>query len=37
MQPRPAGERYSEVPGYYFERRRATIPATIGTRALRGR
>ena len=30
----PAGERYGEVPGYYFERRRATIPATIGTRAL---
>ena len=23
----PAGERYGEVPGYYFERRRATIPA----------
>ena len=24
---RPAGERYGEVKGYYFERRRATIPA----------
>ena len=31
-QPAPAGERYNEVKGYYFERRRATIPATIGTR-----
>ena len=30
----PAGERYSEVKGYYFERRRATIPATIDTRAI---
>ena len=35
MEPAPAGERYNEVNGYYFERRRATIPATIGTRALR--
>ena len=25
MQTAPAGERYGEVPGYYFERRRATI------------
>ena len=33
-QPAPAGERYNEVKGYYFERRRATIPATIGTRAI---
>ena len=24
----PAGERYGEVPGYYFERRRATFPGT---------
>ena len=31
----PAGERYGEVKGYYFERRRATFPATIGTRAAR--
>src|SRR4051812_4820534 len=23
----PAGERYGEIPGYYFERRRATVPA----------
>ena len=30
----PAGERYGEVPGYYFERRRATIPAVLGTRTL---
>ena len=29
-----SGERYGEVPGYYFERRRATVPSTIGTRAL---
>src|SRR4051812_48613432 len=28
----PAGERYGEVPGYYFERRRAKFPGTIGTR-----
>src|SRR4051812_17874508 len=28
----PAGERYGEIPGYYFERRRATFPGTIGTR-----
>ena len=28
----PAGERYGEVPGYYFERRRATFPGRIGTR-----
>ena len=33
MTPAPAGERYNEVKGYYFERRRATIPASIGTRA----
>ena len=34
----PAGERYGEVPGYYFERRRATIPGRrIGTRSARGR
>ena len=26
MTPAPAGERYGEVKGYYFERRRATIP-----------
>src|SRR4051794_1245033 len=25
----PAGERYGEVPGYYFERRRATVPAVF--------
>jgi hypothetical protein len=30
----PAGERYGEVPGYYFERRQATFPGTIGTRAV---
>ena len=30
----PAGERYGEVPGYYFERRRATIPGVIGTRTV---
>jgi hypothetical protein len=30
----PAGERYGEVPGYYFERRRATIPAQLGNRVL---
>ena len=35
MAPAPAGERYGEALGQYFERRRATIPATIGTRALR--
>ena len=35
MEAAPSGERYNEVKGYYFERRRATIPATIGTRALR--
>ena len=34
MQTAEAGERYGEVPGYYFERRRATVPSTIGTRAL---
>jgi hypothetical protein len=34
MTPSPAGERYGEVKGYYFERRQATIPATIGTRAI---
>lgn len=34
MEAAPAGERYNEVKGYYFERRRATIPATIGTRAV---
>src|SRR4051812_28171794 len=28
----PAGERYGEIPGYYFERRRATFPGRIGTR-----
>ncbi len=28
----PAGERYGEIPGYYFERRRATFPGIIGTR-----
>src|SRR3954452_24957621 len=28
----PAGERYGAVPGYYFERRRATFPGRIGTR-----
>ena len=33
MEAAPSGERYGEVTGYYFERRRATIPATIGTRA----
>ena len=35
MAPAPAGERYNEVNGYYFERRRATIPAVINNRALR--
>ena len=30
----PAGERYNEVKGYYFERRQATFPASIGTRAV---
>ena len=30
----PAGERYGEVKGYYFERRRATFPGMIGTRAV---
>jgi hypothetical protein len=30
----PSGERYGEVPGYYFERRRATIPGRIGTRTI---
>jgi hypothetical protein len=34
MTPSLAGERYGEVKGYYFERRQATIPATIGTRAI---
>jgi hypothetical protein len=34
MQPAESGERYNEVKGYYFERRRATIPAQIGNRAL---
>jgi len=34
MSAAPAGERYGEVPGYYFERRQGTIPATIGTRQL---
>src|SRR5262249_27855016 len=34
MQPAPAGERYGEVSGYYFERRRATTPAQIGNRVL---
>ena len=29
----PAGERYGEVPGYYFERRRATIPAVASAPA----
>src|SRR5262249_22626583 len=28
----PAGERYGEIPGYYFERRRAYFNGTIGTR-----
>ena len=30
----PAGERYGEVKGYYFERRQATFPGVIGTRAV---
>ena len=30
----PAGERYGEVAGYYFERRQATFPGVIGTRAV---
>ena len=30
----PAGERYNEVKGYYFERRQATFPGMIGTRAV---
>ena len=37
MSAAPAGERYGEVPGYYFERRRATIgefPA-VGNRPAR--
>src|SRR4051812_5939386 len=34
MQPAPAGERYGEAPGVYFERRRATIPPVIGSRTL---
>ena len=37
MEAAPSGERYNEVKGYYFERRRATIPATIGTRDIAGR
>jgi hypothetical protein len=28
----PAGERYNEVPGYYFERRQAVFDGTIGSR-----
>ncbi len=34
MTPAPAGERYNEVNGYYFERRRATIPSRIDNRDL---
>jgi hypothetical protein len=34
MAPARSGERYNEVKGYYFERRRATIPAQVGNRAL---
>ena len=34
MTPAPAGERYNEVKGYYFERRQATFPGIIGTRAV---
>ena len=30
----PAGERYGEVAGYYFERRQATFPGVIGSRAV---
>ena len=30
----PAGERYNEVKGYYFERRQATFPGVIGSRAV---
>jgi hypothetical protein len=30
----PAGERYGEAPGLYFERRRAEIPSIIGTHTL---
>ena len=33
MKTAPAGERYGEVPGYYFERRRATIPAVSSAAA----
>jgi hypothetical protein len=32
MTPAPAGERYNEVKGYYFERRQATFPGVIGSR-----
>ncbi len=35
MAPAPAGERYNEVKGYYFERRRATIPAQIGNHPIK--
>ena len=34
MTPSPAGERYNEIKGYYFERRQATFPGMIGTRAV---
>ena len=37
MTPAPAGERYNEVKGYYFERRQATFAGMIGTRARAGR
>ena len=34
MTPAPAGERYNEVKGYYFERRQATFGGVIGSRAV---
>ena len=34
MLPAPAGERYNEVKGYYFERRQATFAGMIGSRAV---
>ena len=34
MTPAPAGERYNEVRGYYFERRQAVFDGMIGTRAV---
>ncbi|HEX6027065.1 MAG TPA: M14 family zinc carboxypeptidase, partial [Solirubrobacter sp.] len=34
MTPAPAGERYNEVRGYYFERRQAVFEGTIGSRTV---